>query len=114
MISLRHEAINGVKDLWEITQRLVPAQTTAAEGNTPHMNFAHISHPPRLYDFSPLNDSYQHYNNCDDKQNVDEPTHRIAAHQPQQPQNYQYHSDCPQHLLLLPIGLLLFGYYNLK
>jgi hypothetical protein len=31
-------------------------------------------------------------------------THRIATHQPQQPQNYQYHSNGPQHLSLLPDG----------
>ena len=28
-------------------------------------------------------------------------THRIAGHQPECPQNYQYHSDCPQHMILL-------------
>jgi hypothetical protein len=35
-----------------------------------------------LYDFSTLNDSYQHHDNCEHKQNMDEPAHRVTAHQP--------------------------------
>ena len=67
--------------------------------------------PLLFYNFSPLNDSYQHYNNCDYKQNMDEPVNRITAHHPQQPQNQQYHSDRPQHLVLLPncSGYLILG-----
>jgi hypothetical protein len=53
----------------------------------------------RLKDFSPLNDPDQYDNNCDHKQNMDEPTHRVTAHQPECPQNYQYYSDRPQHMI---------------
>jgi hypothetical protein len=59
--------------------------------------FTHVSLPHRLQNFSPLNDSDQYHNDCDDEQNMNESSHRITAHQPQQPQNYQYHSDCPKH-----------------
>jgi hypothetical protein len=49
----------------------------------------------------PLNDSDQHNNDGDDKQDMDKITHRIAGDQPQQPQNYQYYGNCPQHVTLL-------------
>ena len=54
-----------------------------------------------LYRSSPLNDSHQHYDNGNDQQDMNKITYRIARHQPQRPQNYQYHSDCPQHMILL-------------
>jgi hypothetical protein len=56
----------------------------------------------RLKDFSPLNDSDQHHNNCDHKQNMNKPSHGVTAHQTQEPQNYQYRGNCPQHWILLP------------
>ena len=59
--------------------------------------FTHVSVPHRLQNFSPLNDSDQYHNDCDDEQNMNESSHRVTAHQPQQPQNYQNHSDCPKH-----------------
>ena len=49
----------------------------------------------------PLNDSDQHNNNGNNQQGMDEPAHRIATYQAQQPQNYQYNSNRPQHVLLL-------------
>jgi hypothetical protein len=48
-----------------------------------------------------LNDSDQHNNNGNNQQGMDEPAHRIATYQAQQPQNYQYNSNRPQHVLLL-------------
>jgi hypothetical protein len=54
-----------------------------------------------LYRSSPLNDSHEHYDNGNDQQNMNKITYRIARHQPECPQNYQYHSDCPQHMILL-------------
>jgi hypothetical protein len=59
----------------------------------------------RLKGFSALNDSYQNHDNRDHQQNMDKPAHRVTAHQSQQPQNYQYHSDRPQHIILLLICL---------
>jgi hypothetical protein len=35
---------------------------------------------------------------------VNEPSHRVTAHQPQQPQHYQYYSNRPQHENLLSLG----------
>jgi hypothetical protein len=32
---------------------------------------------------------------------MDEPSHRVTGYQPQQPQDYQYYSNCPQHMILL-------------
>jgi hypothetical protein len=43
-----------------------------------------------LYGSSPLNDPKQHDNECNDQQNMNKITQRIAAHHPQQPQNDQY------------------------
>jgi len=48
-----------------------------------------------------LNEPNHHHNDCDDQQDMNKITKRIAAHQPQQPQNYQYDSDRPQHMILL-------------
>jgi hypothetical protein len=47
---------------------------------------------------SPLNEPDHHHNDCYDQQNVNKIAQRIAGHQPQQPQNQQYYSDCPQHV----------------
>ena len=57
--------------------------------------------PPYLKGPPPLNDSDQHDDNGNDQQDMNKITHRIAGHQPQQPQNYQYHSNRPQHLIPL-------------
>jgi hypothetical protein len=53
---------------------------------------------------SPLDDSDQDDDNGDDQQNVNKIAHRIAGHQPQQPQNYQNDSDRPQHRISLLDG----------
>jgi hypothetical protein len=45
----------------------------------------------------PLNDIEQNNNNSNYQQDMDEPSHRVTADQSQRPQNYQYHSNCPQH-----------------
>jgi hypothetical protein len=54
---------------------------------------------------SPLDDSDQDDDNGNNQQNVNKITHRIAGNQPQQPQNYQYDSDRPQHGISLLNGL---------
>jgi hypothetical protein len=41
-------------------------------------------------------------NNGNDEENVNQTSHRVTAHQPQRPQNDQYHNYCPQHEILLP------------
>jgi hypothetical protein len=51
-----------------------------------------------------LNDSDQHNDNGNDQQDMNKITYRIAGHQPQEPQNYQYYSNGPQHVILLPDG----------
>ena len=55
-----------------------------------------------LQRWSSLNDPHQHEDDGNHQQNVNEPAHRVAAHQSEQPQNDQYHSDRVQHLILLP------------
>jgi hypothetical protein len=52
---------------------------------------------------SPLKEAYHQHNDCYDEQNMDEPTHRVTAHQPQYPEYHEYHNDRPKHsdLLLL-------------
>jgi len=50
---------------------------------------------------SSLEETYHEHNECYDEQNMDKPAHGVTAYQPQQPQNYQYYGDCPQHLFLL-------------
>jgi hypothetical protein len=46
---------------------------------------------------SPLDNSDQHYDNCDDQQDMNESTDRMPADQPQKPPNHENHKDCPQH-----------------
>jgi hypothetical protein len=58
--------------------------------------------PHRLNDFFPLNDPYQHNNDRDHEQNMDEPVDRVAADQSQQPEHHEHHKNCHQHLILLP------------
>ena len=53
---------------------------------------------------SPLDDPDQNDDNGNDQQDVNKITHRIAGHQPQQPQNYQYDSDRLQHRISLLDG----------
>lgn len=57
-----------------------------------------------LHDSPALNDVEQHADNRNYQQNVNKPAHRITGRQPQYPHNYQYHSYCPQHLILLPVS----------
>ena len=58
----------------------------------------------QLYGSSPLDDSDQDDDNRNDQQDVDKIAHRIAGHQPQQPQNDQYDSDRIQHRISLLDG----------
>jgi len=44
-----------------------------------------------------LNEIEHNNNNSNYQQDMDEPSHRVTADQSQRPQNYQYHSNCPQH-----------------
>lgn len=37
--------------------------------------------------------SYQHHNNCNDKQDVDEAAYGIGGNQSQKPKNNEYNSD---------------------
>jgi hypothetical protein len=46
-------------------------------------------------------DSDQHNANGNKQQEMNKITHRIATYRPQQPQNYQYHSNRPQDVILL-------------
>jgi hypothetical protein len=57
------------------------------------------AHP--LNGSSPLNDPDEHNDNGNNQQDMNKITHRIAAHQSQQPQNDQYDRNCPQHVILL-------------
>jgi len=50
---------------------------------------------------SPLKEPKHHHNDCNDQQDMNKITKRITAHQPQQPQDYQYDGDRPQHGSLL-------------
>src|SRR4030042_2415996 len=57
-----------------------------------------------LHRSSSLNDVDQHHDNGKHQQEVNEPSYRVTAHQPQQPQHYQYYSNRPQHEILLSLG----------
>jgi hypothetical protein len=48
-------------------------------------------------------DTDQHQGNRGYNESMDERTHRKTGHKPQQPQNYQYESYRPQHVILLSI-----------
>jgi hypothetical protein len=54
-----------------------------------------------LHRSSSLNEPDQHRNNGKHQQEVNKPSHRVTAHQAQQPQNHQYDSNRPQHKMLL-------------
>jgi hypothetical protein len=61
---------------------------------------------------APLNDPDQKKNNRYDQDDMNKPAHRVTAHQPQQPENYEYDRYGPQHVILLsddvfPLPLLL-------
>jgi len=58
----------------------------------------------QLYGSSPLDDPDQDDDNGNDQQDVNKISHRIAGHQPQQPQDYQDDSDRPQHRISLLDG----------
>jgi len=57
-----------------------------------------VNHLPRPSSLDNVDND--HYN-CEHEQNMDEPAHRVTAHQPECPQNQQNNSDSPQHLVLL-------------
>src|SRR5208283_5385027 len=57
----------------------------------------------RLQSSASLNNVDQHDDNSNYQQDVNQPSHRVTGHQPQHPQNYQYHSDRPQHMILLSV-----------
>lgn len=59
--------------------------------------------PFRLLSSSSLNYIEQNQDNGNYQQDVNQPSHRVATHQSQHPQNYQYHSDRPQHTFLLSV-----------
>jgi len=44
---------------------------------------------------SPLNEADYHNDNGNHQKDMDDSAHRVAGHQPQQPENYQYYSNCP-------------------
>jgi hypothetical protein len=50
---------------------------------------------------SPLDEAHYHNDDGNHQYDMDEPSHRVTGYQPQQPQNYQYYSNCPQHMILL-------------
>jgi len=50
---------------------------------------------------SPLNETDYQDDNGNDQYDVNKPSQRVTGYQPQQPQNYQYNSNCPQHVILL-------------
>jgi len=45
----------------------------------------------------PLDDTQQNHYNCNYEQNMNQSTHCVRSHYSQQPQDYQNHTDCPQH-----------------
>jgi hypothetical protein len=53
---------------------------------------------------SPLNETDYQDDNGNDQYDVNKPSQRVTGYQPQQPQNYQYNSNRPQHLILLSDG----------
>jgi hypothetical protein len=59
---------------------------------------------PFLTGPSPLNETDYQDDNGNDQYDVNKPSQRVTGYQPQQPQNYQYNSDRPQHLILLSGG----------
>jgi hypothetical protein len=50
---------------------------------------------------SPLKKADYHDDNGNHQRDMNDPTHRMTGHQPQQPQNYQYYGNRPQHGILL-------------
>jgi hypothetical protein len=54
---------------------------------------------------SPGDQLDEKHNQCNDQQDVNEPTQRIAAHNAQQPQNQEDYKDCPKHRPYLPRSL---------
>jgi hypothetical protein len=57
--------------------------------------------PQLPVDHNLLIETDQQQGNSGYEENVDERTHRKSAHQPQQPQHYQYNSNRPKHVILL-------------
>lgn len=60
---------------------------------------------------SSLNEADYHNDNGNHQRDVNEPSHRITGHQPQQPQNYQYYSNRPQHGMLLLEKCLIYKFH---
>jgi hypothetical protein len=56
-----------------------------------------------LYASAALYEIEQDDDNGYHQQDMDETAHCVAAHQSQQPQDYQYYGNCPQHGVLLSI-----------
>jgi hypothetical protein len=54
-----------------------------------------------LHGPAPLQEIDNHDDDGKYQQDVDQPSHRIACHQSQQPQYQQYHYDCPKHMCFL-------------
>jgi len=50
----------------------------------------------------------QHYDDGDNQQGMNDPTHRIAGHQSQPPQNQQNDKNSPKHVQLLSNAAKLF------
>src|SRR5512143_2541530 len=51
---------------------------------------------------APSKEPDKHHDDSNYQQDVNEPSHGVTAHQTQEPQNYQYYCNCPQHRILLP------------
>jgi hypothetical protein len=63
-----------------------------------------VSHPRSSHHPSPLNQPDEHHDNGNHQQDMDYPAHRVTAHQTEQPQSQQYHSNRLQHCFSLFIG----------
>jgi hypothetical protein len=59
---------------------------------------------PFLTWLSPLNKTDYQDDNSNDQYDVNKPSQRVTRYQPQEPQDYQYNGDRPQHLILLSLG----------
>jgi hypothetical protein len=47
-----------------------------------------------IQSLAPGNEVDEHHDNGNDQQDVNEPAHRVTAHQTEQPQSEQYHRNC--------------------
>jgi len=51
----------------------------------------------QLLSSSPLNETDYQHDDGNHQYDVNEPSHRVTGHQPEDPQNYQYHRNRPKH-----------------